>query len=93
MNSDQIILFILLLFVFGMLLWGKVRYDLVAFSALVIAVITGVVPESKAFDGFAHHATIIIALVLIFSKALSRSGAIELIASQVVNFGRKLSSY
>jgi len=93
MNSDQIILFILLLFVFGMLIWGKVRYDLVAFSALVIAVITGVVPESKAFDGFAHHATIIIALVLILSKALSRSGAIELIARQVVNSGRKLSAH
>jgi len=61
MNNHQIILFVLLLCVFAMLIWGKVRYDLVAFSALVIAVISGVVPEERAFDGFAHHATIIIA--------------------------------
>jgi len=91
MNTDQIILFILLLLVFGMLIWGKVRYDLVAFSALVIAIIMGVVPEDKAFDGFAHQATIIIALVLILSKALSKSGAIELVARQVIDSGRKLS--
>ena len=93
MNTDQLTLFVLLLFVFGMLIWGKVRYDLVAFSALVIAVILGVVPESKAFDGFAHHATIIIALVLILSKALSKSGAIELVARQIIDSGRKLSTH
>ena len=84
MNTDQLVLFLLLLVVFGMLIWGKVRYDLVAFSALVVAVITGVVPQHKAFDGFAHHATIIIALVLILSKALSKSGAIELVAKQII---------
>ena len=93
MNTDQVILFILLLVVFGMLIWGKVRYDLVAFSALVIAIILGVVPENKAFDGFSHHATIIIALVLILSKALSKSGAIELIARQLIDSGRKLSAH
>jgi di/tricarboxylate transporter len=52
-----------------------------------------VVPEHDAFDGFAHHATIIIALVLILSKALSKSGAIELIAKQLVVSGRKLSAH
>lgn len=93
MNNDQVILFVILLVFFGMLIWGKIRYDLVAFSALVIAVIAGVIPESKAFDGFAHHATIIIALVLILSKALSKSGAIELIARQIIDSGRKLSTH
>ena len=93
MNTDQVILFVLLLVVFGMLIWGKVRYDLVAFSALVIAIITGVVPENKAFEGFSHDATIIIALVLILSKTLSKSGAIELIARQLIDSGRKLSAH
>lgn len=93
MANDQLILFALLVAVFGMLIWGKVRYDLVAFSALVIAIITGVVPESQAFSGFGHHATVIIALVLVLSKALSNSGAIELVARFVINSGRKLSSH
>ncbi len=91
MTTDQLILFSLLVVVFGMLIWGKVRYDLVAFSALVIAIIAGVVPESQAFAGFGHHATIIIALVLVLSKSLSKSGAIELVARHIINSGRKLS--
>ncbi len=90
MNTDQIILFALLGAVFGLLIWGKIRYDLVAFGALIIAVIIGVVPQEGAFDGFGHHATVIIALVLIVSRGLSNSGAIELIAKHVIDAGRSL---
>ena len=90
MNSDQLVLFGLLGVVFGLLIWGRIRYDLVAFGALVAAIIIGVVPEEKAFDGFSHHATVIIALVLVVSRGLSNSGAIELIARYVVDSGRSL---
>ena len=85
MPSDQTLLFILFLAVFGMLLWGRVRYDLVAFSALTIGVVIGVVPQSNAFDGFGHPATIIIALVLIVSRALSNSGAVDYVAKWVTS--------
>ena len=61
MTPHQLVLFALLGCVFGLLIWGRVRYDLVAFGALVIAVIIGVVPESQAFSGFGHSATVIIA--------------------------------
>ncbi len=90
MSTDQIILFCLLGIVFGLLVWGKIRYDLVAFGALIVAVIIGVVPQESAFDGFGHHATVIIALVLIVSRGLSNSGAIELIAKHVIDAGRSL---
>ena len=43
MTTDQIILFALFGAVFGLLLWGRWRYDLVAFSALMIGVVLGVV--------------------------------------------------
>ncbi len=90
MSTDQIILFCLLGIVFGLLVWGKIRYDLVAFGALIVAVIIGVVPQESAFDGFGHHATVIIALVLIVSRGLSNSGAIELVAKHVIDAGRSL---
>lgn len=90
MNSEQIILFSLLGVVFGLLIWGKIRYDLIAFGALIAAIVIGVVPEENAFDGFGHHATVIIALVLIVSRGLSNSGAIELVAKYVVDAGRSL---
>ena len=91
--SDQIILFTLLFFVFAFLIWGRWRYDLIAFSALAIALVTGVVPKNQAFAGFGHPATVIIALVLIVSRALSNSGAVELVARHVVDSSRKLGAH
>ena len=88
--SDQVLLFSLLGVVFALLVWGKIRYDLVAFGALVVAIVIGAVPQEDAFSGFGHHATVIIALVLIVSRGLSNSGAIELIARHVIDAGRSL---
>lgn len=83
-------LFALLGIIFVLLIWGKIRYDLVAFGALITAVLAGLVPEDQAFSGFGHHATVIIALVLIVSRGLSNSGAIELIARLVIDSSRTL---
>ena len=88
--SDQTLLFCLLGVIFALLVWGRIRYDLVAFGALVVAIVVGVVPQEEAFAGFGHHATVIIALVLIVSRGLSNSGAIELIARHVIDAGRSL---
>jgi len=92
-TQDQAMLFGLLAFVFVFLIWGRWRYDLVAFVALLIALLTGLVPKEAAFSGFGHPATVIIALVLIVSRGLSNSGAIELVARYVVDASRKLSTH
>ena len=93
MTTDQLILFALLLFVFVFLVWGRWRYDLVAFVTLLAALLTGVVPANQAFSGFGHPATVIIALVLIVSRGLSNSGAIELLARTVINTTRSLAAH
>ena len=93
MTSDQTLLFGLLLFVFAFLIWGRWRYDLVAFVALLIALLTGLVPKDQAFAGFGHPATVIIALVLIISRGLSNSGVIELLARHVIDAGRRLATH
>ena len=93
MTFDQYFLFGLLVVVFGLLIWGKYRYDLVAFGALTLALIVGVVPVDKAFDGFGHPATVIIALVLVVSRGLSKSGAIELIAKYVIDSSRSMQAH
>jgi len=90
MTNEQIILFSLMAGVLGMLLWGKWRYDLVAFGALSIGLILGVIPKDAAFSGFGHPAVIIIALVLIVSRALSQSGAIEMLTSRFIKSSRPL---
>jgi len=91
--TDQNILFILLFFVFVFLIWGRWRYDLVAFSALLVGVVSGVVPVGEAFSGFGHPAVLVIALVLIVSRGLSNSGAIELLSRYLLDASRKLGAH
>ncbi len=93
MTPEQITLFALLFFVFVFLIWGRWRYDLVAFGALLVGVLTGIVPTAEAFSGFGHPAVVIIALVLIVSRGLSNSGAIELLARVVVSGSRTLAAH
>ena len=93
MSSDLIVLFALFGLVFAMLLWGRFRYDLVAFSALLIGVVLGAVPSGDAFSGFGHPATLVVALVLIVSAGLVRSGAVSLITRTLVDPERSLGSH
>ncbi|QGX97882.1 SLC13 family permease [Roseovarius faecimaris] len=93
MTTDQIILFSLFGAVFGLLLWGRYRYDLVAFSALMIGVVLGVVPTKDAFSGFGHPATLVVALVLVVSAGLVRSGAVYLITRTLVDSSRALGAH
>jgi di/tricarboxylate transporter len=92
-TSDQIILFSLFGAVFALLLWGKFRYDLVAFTALLVGVVLGVIPTKHAFDGFGHPATLVVALVLVVSAGLVRSGAVFLITRTLVDSSRKLGAH
>ncbi len=93
MTIDQIILFSLFVAVFAMLLWGRYRYDLVAFTALMIGVVLGVVPVKDAFSGFGHPATLVVALVLIVSAGLVKSGAVFLITRTLVDSARGLGGH
>jgi len=93
MTTDQIILFSLFGAVFVFLLWGKFRYDLVAFTALLLGVVSGVIPTKNAFDGFGHPATLVVALVLVVSAGLVRSGAVFLITRTLVDASRSLGAH
>ena len=93
MTQQQIILLALFGAVFLCLLWGRFRYDMVAFSALIIGVIVGVVPTGSAFSGFGHPATIIMALVLVVSSGLVRPGAGYLTTNNFVKASRSLSAH
>ena len=93
MSFDQTFLFALFAAVFALLIWGRIRYDLVAFLALIVAVIVGVVPKEQAFAGFGHPATIIVAVVLVVSRGLVNSGAVAWILRNLIDSGRSLSGH
>lgn len=93
MTTDQGLLFGLIAAVLGLLVWGRWRYDLVAFGALIVAVIAGLVPAELAFSGFGHEATVVIALVLVISRGLVNSGAIQLVTRTVIDAARPLAAH
>jgi len=93
MTNDQVLLFCLFGAVYALLLWCRFRYDLVAFAALAVAMVAGVVPVDGAVDGFGHPATIVVAFVLIASRGLSASGAVDLLSRYLVNARRSLSMH
>lgn len=77
MTLDQGISFAIVLCTIGMLVWGRIAYDLVALMALLAGILTGVVPVKEAFEGFSNEVVIIVAAALVISAAVARSGAIE----------------
>src|ERR671919_2828652 len=77
MTLDQAIAFAIILGTIALLIWDRVRYDLVALLALLAAVVCGIVPATEAFRGFSSDIVIIIGSALVVSAAIGRSGLIE----------------
>ncbi|MDD7971457.1 SLC13 family permease [Roseinatronobacter alkalisoli] len=90
MTTPQFLIFAILAATMGLFLWGRLRHDIVALSALLACVIAGLVPAPDAFAGFGHPAVITVACVLILSQGLQNTGAVDWLARTVLprNAGR-----
>jgi di/tricarboxylate transporter len=93
LTTDQATLFVLFAVVLALLLWDRVRHDLVAAGGLLAAVVLGVVPADKAFSGFSDSAVVIVALVLIASRAFENSGALNLLSRKIVSEKRSVGMH
>lgn len=80
MTTQQILIIAILIVTVGMFLWGRWRHDMVALGSLLACVITGLVDPSVAFGGFGHPAVITVACVLVLSRGLQASGAVDALA-------------
>ena len=80
MQNNQILILAILAVTVGMFLWGRWRHDMVAIGALLACVVTGLLPASEAFLGFGHPAVVSVACVLVLSRGLQLSGAVDVLA-------------
>ncbi|MCZ4315945.1 SLC13 family permease [Comamonadaceae bacterium G21597-S1] len=78
--SDQSLILVILLLTVAMFLWGRWRHDMVAVGSLLACVLTGLLPATEAFAGFGHPAVISVACVLVLSRGLQLSGAVDALA-------------
>ncbi len=80
MDTDQALVVLVLAVTFVFFVWGRWRYDAVALLALLALVLGGVIPGDEAFAGFGHPAVVTVAAVLVVSRGLQHSGAVDVLA-------------
>ena len=90
LTAEQVTLFALFATILGLLLWGRLRHDLVAASGLLAAVVLGIVPADEAFSGFSDRAVIVVGLVLIASRAFENSGALDVVTQRLSHKNRSV---
>lgn len=84
MSQDQILILTILAASIGLFLWGRWRHDMVALAALLACVVVGLIPGDEAFSGFGHGAVITVACVLVLSRGLQLTGAIDVMAQKIL---------
>ncbi|AWK88887.1 SLC13 family permease [Azospirillum thermophilum] len=77
MTLDQMFAFGIIGAVIALLIWDRLRYDLVAMIALLAALAAGIVKPKEAFQGFSDDIVIIVGSALVVSAAVGRSGVVE----------------
>ncbi|HOB99852.1 MAG TPA: SLC13 family permease [Verrucomicrobiota bacterium] len=84
MTQDQVEILVILSATVGLFLWGRWRHDMVAMAALLACVFAGLVPRGDAFAGFGHPAVITVACVLVLSRGLQISGAVDAVTRRLL---------
>ncbi|HRP25336.1 SLC13 family permease [Thauera sp.] len=84
MTHDQILILTILLATVGLFLSGRWRHDMVAAAALLVCVLVGLVEPAAAFAGFGHPAVVTVACVLVLSRGLQSSGAVDALAARLL---------
>jgi len=93
MAGEQAAIIAVLVATVAMFLWGRWRHDMVAVGALLACVLAGLVAPADAFAGFGHPAVITVACVLVLSRGLQTSGAVDVLTRHTLpkNAGPTLS--
>ena len=84
MTQEQLLILAILTATVGMFLWGRWRHDMVAAGALLACVLAGLVAPAEAFSGFGHPAVVTVACVLVLSRGLQSSGAVDVLAARLL---------
>lgn len=84
MSFDQITILLILAVTIVLFIWGPWRHDMVALASLLACVFAGLIEPEDAFNGFGHPAVVTVACVLILSRGLQNTGAMDALANKVV---------
>lgn len=83
MSTPQILAVTIFALTLAAFIWDRVRYDVVALTALAVSVLVGLVKPDDAFAGFGNPAVVTVAAVLVLSQAVARSGLVGLLGEHI----------
>src|SRR5690606_37432306 len=70
----------------GLMVWGKIRSDIVALCSLLALIISGVLSPDEALAGFSNPVVIMIAALFIVGGAISQTGLASMISNNILKF-------
>ena len=76
---------IILIVTAGLLVWGRIRSDVVALCSMVALVLTGVITPEEGLAGFSNSVGIMIAGLFIVGGAITQTGLARLISNKVLS--------
>lgn len=92
MTIDQSLTLLVLISVVGVLIWGKLRADVVALSGSAVLLMLGVVRPVEVQAAFASPAIIALASLFVISYALELSGLLDRAIRMGVNLCKKMGN-
>ena len=76
---------IILIVTAGLLVWGRIRSDVVALCSMVALVLTGGITPEEGLAGFSNSVVIMIAGLFIVGGAITQTGLARLISNKVLS--------
>ncbi len=92
MTVDQVLTLLVLATVVGMLIWDKIRADVVALAGAAVLLMTGVVRPVDVQGGFASPAIIALASLFVIVYALELSGLLDRAITLAVRMCRRMGA-
>ena len=76
---------VILIITAGLLVWGRIRSDVVALCSMVALVLSGVITPEEGLAGFSNSVVIMIAGLFIVGGAITQTGLARLISNKVLS--------
>ncbi len=87
LSTDMVLVLVLLTATIGLFVSELVRVDIAAILVMVAIGLTGLVPSSDLFNGFASNAVLSIIAVMIIGAGLDRTGVMTVISAFILRVG------
>ncbi len=79
---------IILLLTVGMFIWGKIRADITALTALTILLVCGILTPAEALSGFSSPIVIMMIGLFVVGGAIMQTGLAKLVGNKLMTLAR-----